>query len=72
MWYIKIGEVMKLLDLIFKTETKDKETLTDDLIINSKNNNALTIQENKWIDENKYNVIDVALLNDIPVLMRAE
>ena len=48
MWYIKIGEVMKLLDLIFKTETKDKETLTDDLIINSKiNSKTKKVSDNK-------------------------
>lgn len=35
---------------------------------NLKNNNSLTLEENKWIDENKYNVIDVALMNDIPIL----
>ena len=33
-----------------------------------KNENALTLEENKWIDENKYDVIDVALLNDTPIL----
>ena len=33
-----------------------------------KNKNSLTLEENKWIDENKYNVIDLALMNDIPVL----
>lgn len=36
--------------------------------INSRNDNALTLEENKWIDSNKYNVIDVAVINDIPVL----
>jgi len=35
---------------------------------NYKNANTLTLEENKWIDENKYDVIDVAVLNDIPVL----
>lgn len=33
-----------------------------------KNSNSLNLEENKWIDENKYDVIDVALLNDIPIL----
>ena len=33
-----------------------------------KNNNSLTIEEGKWIDQNKQNIIDIALLNDIPVL----
>lgn len=37
-------------------------------IINSRNENALTLEENKWIDSNKYNVIDIAVINDIPVL----
>ena len=33
-----------------------------------KNDYALTLEENKWIDENKYDVVDIAVLNDIPVL----
>ena len=37
------------------------------LIIN-KNKNALSLEENKWIDSNKYNVIDVALANELPIL----
>lgn len=37
-------------------------------IINSKNENDLTLEENKWIETNKSNVIDVAILNDIPIL----
>lgn len=37
-------------------------------LLNSKDNNALTLEENKWIDSNKHNVIDIAILNDIPVL----
>ena len=36
--------------------------------LNLKNNNSLTIEEDKWIDQNKQNIIDIALLNDIPVL----
>lgn len=35
---------------------------------NFKNPNALTLEENKWIDENKYDVVDVAVMNDIPIL----
>lgn len=35
---------------------------------NFKNVNSLTLEENKWIEENKYDVIDVAILNDIPIL----
>ena len=35
---------------------------------NFKNYNKLTLEENKWIDQNKYDVVDVAILNDIPVL----
>ena len=37
-------------------------------IINSRNENALTLEENKWIETNKSNVIDIAVINDIPVL----
>ena len=37
-------------------------------IFNSKNKNALTLEENKWIDSNKYNVIDIAVINDIPII----
>lgn len=33
-----------------------------------KNSNTLNLEENKWIDENKYDVIDIAVLNDIPIL----
>ena len=35
---------------------------------NFKNYNKLTLEENKWIDQNKYDVVDVAILNDIPIL----
>ena len=35
---------------------------------NFKNSNSLSLDENKWIDSNKQNVIDVAIINDIPVL----
>ena len=38
------------------------------LMFNSKNNNSLTLEENKWIDSNKQNVIDIAIMNDIPIL----
>jgi len=38
------------------------------VIINSRNNNALTLEENRWIEMNKSKVIDIAILNDIPVL----
>ena len=38
------------------------------LVFNSRNSNTLTLEENKWIDSNKQNVIDVAIMNDIPVL----
>ena len=37
-------------------------------INNFNDKNSLTLDENKWIDSNKYNVIDVAVLNDIPIL----
>ena len=35
---------------------------------NFKNENSLNLDENKWINSNKFNVIDVAVLNDIPAL----
>ena len=37
-------------------------------IITSKNKNSLTLEENKWLDSNKHDVIDIAILSDIPVL----
>ena len=36
--------------------------------LNFKNPNSLTLEENKWIDENKYDMVDVAVINDIPIL----
>ena len=38
------------------------------LKINIKDNNKLVLEENKWIEENKHNVIDIALMNDLPIL----
>ena len=38
------------------------------LSIFSKDENALSLEENKWIDSNKQNVIDIAIINDIPIL----
>ena len=38
------------------------------LVFNIKNSNSLTLEENKWIDSNKQNVIDIAIMNDIPIL----
>ena len=38
------------------------------LNIKTDRSNLLTLEENKWIDENKYNVIDIGLFNDIPLL----
>lgn len=35
---------------------------------NFKNPNSLTLEENKWIDENKYDMVDVGVINDIPIL----
>ena len=32
------------------------------LLVNSKNSNTLTLEENKWIDSNKQNVIDASLI----------
>lgn len=37
-------------------------------INNYSDENSLTLKENKWLDSNKYNVIDVSLMNDIPIL----
>ena len=37
-------------------------------LLSSRDKNSLTLEENKWIDSNKHNVIDIAILNDIPVL----
>lgn len=34
----------------------------------SSDKNKLTLEENKWIDSNSHNVIDIAIMNDIPVL----
>lgn len=42
--------------------------LTVYLVLNFKNENSLTLEENQWIDSNKKNVIDIAVMNDIPVL----
>lgn len=36
--------------------------------LNFRNPNSLTLEENKWIDENKYDMVDVAIMNDIPIL----
>ena len=38
------------------------------ILMNSKNENVLTLEENKWIESNKKNVIDIAIINDIPIL----
>ena len=38
------------------------------IINNSRNDTKLSLEENRWIDSNKYNVIDIAVMNDIPVL----
>lgn len=37
-------------------------------VFNLRNTNSLSLEENKWLDSNKYNVIDIALINDTPVL----
>lgn len=52
---------MKLLDLIFKTDTKEKETLTDDLIINKKKKNVSYTKpiEPEKITNLNYNNINV-------------
>ena len=33
-----------------------------------RNTNVLSLEENQWIEKNKHNVIDVAVLNDIPII----
>lgn len=33
-----------------------------------KNENSLTLSENKWIESNKHDVIDISIMNDIPIL----
>ena len=38
------------------------------LFINSKDKNSLDLSENKWVEANKQNVIDMAVINDIPVV----
>ena len=38
------------------------------IIFGLKDENKLTLQENKWIDSNKSNVIDVAIINEIPIV----
>jgi len=38
------------------------------ILANFKDKNSLTLEENKWIESNKHNVIDIAIMNDIPVL----
>lgn len=43
-------------------------TILSILFMNYKNSNSLTLEENKWIDKNKYNIIDIAPLSDIPIL----
>ena len=37
-------------------------------LIAFKDENSLNLEENKWLDANKHNVIDIVALNDIPVL----
>ena len=33
-----------------------------------KSNNALTLEETQWIDANKHDVIDIAVINDVPLV----
>ena len=35
---------------------------------NNRQSNRLTLEENQWIDSNKHDVIDVAVINDIPII----
>ena len=38
------------------------------LFLKGEDKYSLNLTENKWIDSNKYNVIDIGVINDIPVL----
>ena len=38
------------------------------LFLDNKDKNALDLSENKWVEANKQNVIDVAVINEIPVV----
>ena len=38
------------------------------IFLDSKDKNALDLNENKWVESNKQNVIDMAVINDIPVV----
>lgn len=38
------------------------------LIYKNYDKNSFTVEENKWIDQNKNNLIDLYVLNDIPIL----
>ena len=38
------------------------------LFIDNKDKYALDVNENKWVENNKQNVIDIAVINDIPVV----
>ena len=38
------------------------------MLINSDRLNRLTLQENKWIEEHKHDIIDIAIINDIPII----
>ena len=47
--------VLALLTLVF-------------IIFLKPNENKLSLEEKRWIENNKYNVIDVSVLNDVPIL----
>ena len=38
------------------------------LFVDKRDKNALDLNENKWVEANKQNVIDVAVINDIPIV----
>lgn len=38
------------------------------IVLSTKDKNSLNLEEKKWIDQNKSNVIDIAVLNDVPIL----
>ena len=44
------------------------------LFINDKNkkNGVFSLLEKRWIEKNKSNVVDVAILNDIPILFKCK
>ena len=57
----KIGIFITFLVLIFVG-------ITGYVLLSNKDKYALNVNENKWIENNKQNVIDVAVINDLPIV----